>query len=242
MTLQYIAPQVVIPLEQWFYKILRSALPTDVFLVVSYKGGEKHQTNPNSLVRITYEGLSVMNYDSYSRNQFKFRIHYQVATPISLLSHHSCLELVEKGREALWQQQPSWPADAFPLSLLSEESFVPKDGCGCIEYQQIWSAESRVIRALIPNGDPCMGANEPGSILPGLPGYLAIFELDLQYILIANKNFDALLPQSNGSNQPWLYNGGIWSLNQSYNPAKQIIWGNLPIILAKYMIDWTHQP
>ena len=232
----YLSPEPVKILEDWFLSQLRIAFDQSVYVLIAYKEEEDSEAVPYDYVRIIYTGLSTNVLKDYSDQYFNFRRLYSSHTPSTLLPHRRSLAMLEKGRLALWEKLPPVPAQAYPLLLKSERLAKSSDcNCGPV-YVQEWQAYNRLTNILIPNADPCMGAGEPGAIIPPPSGYITPLPQDpLIYYIAPNPTYDPEQPESNGFNQPynWVNNG--WVINPGYDPDLPTNWGNIPFILDKFV-------
>lgn len=229
----YLAPEPIKELEDWFLATLRASFPENVFVIITHKAEEEYEAVPYDFIKIVYTGLINNSNTTYFEQQFGFRIVYSCHLPSTLLVHRRALALLEKGRLALWQKTPPRPADALPLLLKSEKLAKSSDcNCGPV-YVQDWAVYNRVSNILVPNADPCQGANEPGSLIPAPIDYIT--PLNDEYYVAVNPGYNPALPITNGINQPYLFIDGAWVLNPDYDPNFETTWGNLPFILLPFV-------
>jgi hypothetical protein len=234
--IKYLSHNPIKTLEAWFYGILREALGPDIYIVLGPKVLEQTEFVPESHVRISYESYYSSDNTTIHREGFVFSVSYYVTGAAHHNPHHPALDVMEKGRFALWQKVPPVPADSSPLQLRSEKIIPPEKGCGClIAYQQIWRCTTEIAVSTTIYADPCEGAQEPGSVIP--PPIDAITPFNSEWYFSLNSNYDSLQPASVGANQPWLLDTltGLWGVNPAFNDLLPIEWGNIPVILKKYL-------
>jgi hypothetical protein len=229
----YLAPEPVKNLEDWLLMQLRAAFPETVYVLIGYKEDEEFEPVPYDYVRIIYTGLTLSEGSVYREQRFGFKIVYSCHLPATMLPHRRALALLEKGRLALWEKIPPRPADALPALLKSEKLAKSKDcGCGPI-YTQDWVFYNKISNTLVPYGDPCEGANEPGAVIPNPLDYVT--PLDKDWYIGVNPGFDNTKDLCNGFNQPYLFVNGTWVINPDYNARLETTWCNLPFILYGFI-------
>lgn len=237
MPLQYIAPEPIKNLEDWFLSEIRPLFTQEVYVVLGYIHSDEIEVTPYDLVRVVYSGTSNRTYATHFETSFNFTIYFAVALPYEINPHRQSLAMLEKVRNHLWQKIPPFIADAYPLVLHDEKPIkYAKNDIGLRPgYSQTWSLTTRTIKDVIPAGDPCQGAGEPGSLIPYPTDYLNGVD-DIWYVA-PNESFIQLNPIINGTNQPYFYDllSGMWIKNPSYDQSKPTVWGNLPFILLRYV-------
>lgn len=222
----YLHPQPVRDLENWFYGLLRPVLDPAIF--ISFGQETEEQFVPETHVRIAYKEW----YSSLTKYGYRFQLEFHSSGVANLNPHHDSLSLLELSRFTLWQKIPPRPGAAAPLLLESEGQLKPRKGCGCKPgYYQVWQAWSNLPQEVLPGFDPCVDAGEPGSVIPLPLDYISPFNLDWYYGL--NPDYNNLLPNTVGSNAPWIL-GDPPIANANFDPNKLTIWGNTQVILFPY--------